>query len=108
MPECFTRAGLKRKNVASDVAGEGEPRLSGQHTRGGCSGAELMGPLNLACLVINGLKHALAPQVIICARPTVGAIGGFCKVKTIAGMRRHDEQSRLRIKTRGSKVDRKS
>src|ERR1700733_2921866 len=104
MPQGFPCAGLKSKNVASNVAGEGKPRRRGQYTRGRRSLAELMGPLNLASLVVNGLKHALAPQVIICARPTVGAIGGFCEIKAIAGVRRDDKQSRLRVKNRGGKV----
>src|ERR1700758_2510547 len=63
-----------------------------------------MAPTDVAGLVINGLDHALAPNVVIRARPPVDSIGWLRKVDTPTGMRVHDKQPGFRVETRRTVV----
>jgi hypothetical protein len=45
-----------------------------------------MAPTYLAGLVVDGIDHALAPDVIVRARPSVDAIGRRGEVKAPAGV----------------------
>src|SRR2546421_2444483 len=56
-----------------------------------------MAPADLASLIVDGLDHALAPNAIVCARPSVDPIGGLGKVNAPAGMGIQDKQTILGV-----------
>src|ERR1700722_19749524 len=104
MPERLTRTRLKNQNILLEISSKQQPRSSSQNPRCGRSRTQLMAPANLACLVINRLDNAFAPEVIVGAGPAVGTVRGFGEVDAITGMSRHQEQPRLHIKTRRAEV----
>src|SRR5437660_7955754 len=61
-----------------------------------------MAPADLSGLIIDGLDHALAPNVVICARPSVGSIGGLGKVNAPTRMGIHDKQTILGVEAGGA------
>src|SRR6266436_719567 len=63
-----------------------------------------MAPADLAGLVIDGLEHARAPNIVICARPSVGSIGRLGKVDAPARMGIHDKQTIFAIETWGTVI----
>src|SRR5437879_685342 len=52
-----------------------------------------MAPTDVASLVIDGLDHALPPNSVVCARPSVDSISGLGKVDAPARMGIHDKQT---------------
>src|SRR3984957_2433779 len=104
MPERLTRTRLKNQNILLEISSKQQPRSSSQNPRCGRSRTQLMGPANLACLVINRLDNAFAPHVIVSAGPAVGTVRRFGKVDAVTGMSRHQEQPGLHIKTRRTEV----
>ncbi len=79
-------AGIQRQKVPWSIPGEGKSGIRGQHPSARTSRAKFMGPANLAGLVIDRLQHALAPQPIIRARPTIGAIRRFVEIDAVGGV----------------------
>src|SRR5229473_4221107 len=63
-----------------------------------------MAPADLASLIVDGLDHALAPNIVICASPSVGSIGGLGKVDAPARMGIHDEQTILGVEAGGAVI----
>ena len=54
-------------------------------------------PADLAGLVIDGLDYTFAPQAVIGAGPSIGAVGRLGEIDAVAGMGIDDEQAGFRI-----------
>src|SRR5580658_6482561 len=63
-----------------------------------------MTPTYLARLVINGFDHALAPNAVIRASPSIDSIGGLGEIDAVAGMGVNDKQSVLGVEARRTVV----
>src|ERR1700722_4901061 len=100
MPKRLAVARIESQKVSLRVACESQPRVCRQHSRARPLGANFMAPANLACLVVNGLNHALAPPTVIRARPAVESIRRLGKIKAIAGLGVNDKQAVPSIKAR--------
>src|SRR2546427_3553445 len=63
-----------------------------------------MAPADLAGLIVDSLDHALAPNAIVCARPSVDSVGRLGKINTPAGMGIHDEQTISGVEAGGTVI----
>src|SRR5882672_11021664 len=63
-----------------------------------------MAPADLASLIVDGLDDALAPNAIVCARPSVGSIGGLGEVDAPARMSIDDKQTILGVEAGGAVI----
>src|SRR5579863_6407474 len=96
MPQSLAIAGVERKHIAGTVAGDSEPGVGGHDARTGAS-SEFVDPIDFAGLVIDGFDLALAPYVVVRARPAIAAIGGLGEIDTPTGVRVHNKLPGLGI-----------
>src|SRR6202021_4281390 len=91
------------QEVAVTVAGEGEPRIGGQHSRAGFR-PEFMAPTNLASLVIDRFDNTFPPNAIVRTCPSVDSIGWLGKIDAVAGVCVDNEQPILGVEARRTEV----
>src|SRR5689334_15252340 len=98
VPKGFAVGGVEGKNAAGGVAGECEACVRGQDAGRGAF-ADLVGPTDLAGLIVDGFDRAFAPKAIVCASPAISAVGGLGEIEgvTIAGG--NDKYAGLGIET---------
>src|ERR1700761_5203208 len=108
MPKGLAVAGIQGKEITLAIGGEGQSGIRRQHSPAGASRAKFMAPANLTCLVIDGLQHALAPQPIIGACPTVGTVRRLVEIEAVGRVGTDDKQAGLRIETRRTVVSESS
>ena len=91
MPQRLSIGGIQRKKVSVRIPGEGQPGIGRQDSRARSSWTDFMAPANLARLVIDRLNDSLAPQSVICARPSIGSIRRLGEINAPARMSIHNE-----------------
>src|SRR5262249_54324008 len=99
-PQRGSVCGLKRKDVARSVTGEGQARLGRQNASRARAFAEIMVPLDLPGLKIDSSQECLPGNSIICAGPAVRAVYGLEEIDAVSVLRADDEQTGLWIETR--------
>ena len=104
VPQGLSSARIQRQHVSVFIAGKCQSGIRCQHTRIIAASPGWMAPANFPRFVIDRLNHALAPHAIVRAGPSIVAVGGLRKIKAVAGMSIDNKQSRLRIKTRRTKI----
>jgi hypothetical protein len=97
MPKSLARTLFPAQESSRSITGKGKSGIRRQHSCARASRAKFMGPANLARLVVDRLQHALAPEPIIRARPTVRPIRRFVEIDAVGGVSIDDKQAGLRI-----------
>src|SRR5882757_45806 len=104
MPQGLAVSCIQRHDVSVSIAGECQAGVSCQHASPGTIFTQIMGPAQLARLVIDRLQETFAPQSVICTCPAIGAIGWLREIEAVTRMRIHQKEPRLRIKARRAEV----